>query len=140
MQTVRSQQLVNTCWPNILENFRLHSIQKMINQITVNTNFLFDYRILWAIVKVVKMLWKSDEISKNSWKCLKIAKKHIFRQKSCGDIFQTIVDIDLIFFWRSKHIPWAHFEPIVICLTHPTAKTPSHLVNSCLFGHFWWHF
>ena len=34
----------------------------------------------------------------NSCKNMKMLKKHIFWQKSCCDIFQTIVDMDQIFF------------------------------------------
>ena len=32
-------------------------------------------------------------------KNVKISKKRDFEQKSCWDIFQTIADIDIIFFW-----------------------------------------
>ena len=63
-------------------------------------------------------------------------KKQIFQQKPSCDIFKSVLDVDLMFFWGAKHIPWAHSEAITKPSTISTAKPPSPLVNSCLLWRF----
>ena len=54
--------------------------------------------------------------------------------------FQRYVRYECKVFWGSKDIPWAHFETITRSSTHPTTKTSTALVNSCLFWRFLGYF
>ena len=47
---------------------------------------------------MLKITSKLAKIGQNTHQKVKNAKKHIFWQNACYDIFQTVIDIDLIFF------------------------------------------
>ena len=70
----------------------------------------------------------------------KNAKKAHFSAKVTLWYFQKYVRYGSNVFWGSKHIPWSHSEAISRPPTHSTAKTPSPLVNNCLFWRFWSYF
>ena len=74
------------------------------------------------------------------WKTLKNAQKANFWAKVIMQYFQKYVRYECKVFWGSKDIPWAHFETIARSPTHPTTKTPTPLVNSCLFWRFLGYF
>ena len=76
----------------------------------------------------------------NSSKSCKIAQKTRFCPKVMLGYFSNCCRYGSDIFGGSKHNLWGVFERIMGCLTHPPAKTPSHLVNSCLFRHFYGSF
>ena len=69
-------------------------------------------------------------------KTFKNAQKTHFSEKVILRYFQKYVRYGSNVFWGPKHIPWAHSEAITRPPTFSTAKTPSPLVNSCLFWRF----
>ena len=73
-------------------------------------------------------------------KRLKNAKKAHFSAKVILWYFQKYVRYGSNVFWGPKHIPWAHSEAITRLPTFSTAKTPSPLVNSCVFWRFFSYF
>ena len=66
----------------------------------VSLRFLVNFlgQFFGARRKVPKRLQHMQNTRKNVGKKAKMPKKHIFGQNACYDIFQTIIDIDLIFF------------------------------------------
>ena len=90
-----------------------------------------------ADVNMPKMPLKCLTILENSRKSSKIAKNTRFYPKVKLEYFSNYCRYGSNIFGGSKHSLWVVFEPTMACLTHPPAKTSSHLVNSCLFGRFW---
>eukprot|EP00493_Phyllostaurus_siculus_P021320 UN21646 len=62
-------------------------------------------------------------------------KKHIFQQKSSCDIFKSMLDMDLMFL-GGRNTSHGLTLKLLPDPTFSTAKTPSPLVNSCLFWRF----
>ena len=73
-------------------------------------------------------------------KTLKNAQKANFWAKVIMRYFQKYTRYECKVLWGSKDIPWAHFETITRSPAHPATKTPTPLVNSCLFGRFLGYF
>ena len=73
-------------------------------------------------------------------KMLKNAQKAHFLEKVIMRYFEKYARYECKVFWSSKDIPWAHFETIIRSPTLPTTKTPTPLVNSCLFWRFLGYF
>ena len=86
------------------------------------------------------MLLKKARVKENALKNAKNAQKANFWAKVIMQYFQKYVRYECKVFWGSKDIPWAHFETIARSPTHPTSKTPTPLVNSCLFWRFLGYF
>ena len=86
------------------------------------------------------MLLKKATVNENALKNAKNAQKANFLAKVIMQYFQKYVRYECKVFWGSKDIPWAHFETITRSPTHPTTKTPTPLVNSCLFWRFLGYF
>ena len=70
-----------------------------------------------------------NERENNTKKMLK--KAHIQQKLSC-DILKNMLDMDVMFFGGSKHIPWPYFEAITKSPTHQTPETSSPLVSTIL--------
>ena len=93
-----------------------------------------------AYVNMPKLPSKCLKIWENSRKSSKIAQKTRFYPKVVLQYFSNHCRYGSNIFGGSKHNPWVVFEAIMGCLTHPPLKPPSHLVNSCLFHHFYGSF
>ena len=75
-------------------------------------------------------------MKENASKSLKNAQKTQFSAKVILRYFQKYARYESNVFWGPKHIPRAHSEAITRSPTLSTARTPSRLVNSCLFWRF----